>query len=322
MRRVLILAIILPLALSGCLNRSGTITLSADFNDVGDLVRGAGVQTNDIKIGSVTGIDLVGTHARVTMRISDKTSLPSNSEAVVRSTSLLGEKFVDLAPPVAGRQGRLHDGARIPLPRTGRAAGLDDALIKLGQILEGAEPADLGIFIHSAATIVDGKQDQIGAVLEQLRRLTDTIAEHRNDIGASVDNLGTAFDTLASGSASISSALKSGADATKILRQQQEDLDRLLVSLDRFASVSADLMSATHTSTDAALKNLRLILDKVMLTTDDLSRTLTSLATFTHLWPKAIPGDYIQLDQVQEIGSAIGPEQTSASFIASIWTSP
>ncbi|HLF70450.1 MAG TPA: MCE family protein [Actinomycetota bacterium] len=321
MRRVLIL-VILPFALSACLNRSGTITLSADFNDVGDLVRGAGVQTSDIKIGSVTGIELEGTHARVTMRISDKTPLPSNTGAVVRSTSLLGEKFVDLRPPVAGKQGRLRDGSRIPLSRTGRAAGLDDALIKLGQILEGAEPEDLGIFIHSAATIVDGKQDQIGRVLEQLRLLTDTVAQHRTDIGASVDNLGTALDTLADGSATISSALKSGAAATRILGDQQGDLDRLLVSLDRFASVSADLMSATHTSTDASLKDLRLILDKVMLTTDDLSRTLTSLATFTHLWPKAIPGDYIQLDQVQEIGSAIGPEQTSSSFIANIWRAP
>src|SRR5688572_11272080 len=78
----------------------GPVELTATFTDVGDLVSGHSVQVADVRVGSITGIELTdGFEANVTMRIKDDLDLPDDSVAVLRTTSLLGEKFIELRPP-------------------------------------------------------------------------------------------------------------------------------------------------------------------------------------------------------------------------------
>ncbi len=95
--------------------------LTATFDDVGDLVTGHSVQVADVRVGSITGIELTDDYqALVTMRIKDDLDLPDNSVAVLRTTSLLGEKFIELRPPVDD-EGR-------PIPADGASSTDDDVL--------------------------------------------------------------------------------------------------------------------------------------------------------------------------------------------------
>ncbi len=66
------------------------------FDQVGDLVENANVQSSDVEIGTVTKIELDGWEAKVTMCIDESERIPSDTELVIRTTSLLGEKFVDV----------------------------------------------------------------------------------------------------------------------------------------------------------------------------------------------------------------------------------
>src|SRR6185437_11553005 len=97
--------------LSAC-GSGGTITASALFSDVGTLGLGAQVEMADVPIGSVTGIGLDGDQAKVTMSIDATAAVPANVTAKIDRTSVLGERFVDLAVP-RHPTGRLHDGATI-----------------------------------------------------------------------------------------------------------------------------------------------------------------------------------------------------------------
>lgn len=306
---------ILALALASstsCLGGKDYIEVDAIFDDVGDLARLANVQSADVSIGSVQKIMLEGYNARVTVRIDSRSRLPRNSIALVRSTSLLGEKFVDLRPPEDPPPSaeRLRDGDLIPLERTAKVPALDDALIKLGKILEGGSAADLAVFINSAADIVRDKQAALGEVFGELRKLTDTLAANGPEIVSAIDGLDRAFATLAGDAGTLRSAVKSSADAAEVLARQEMDLDKLIGSLDRFAEVAARYASATRADSDQALKDLRLILDKVMTTTGDLDKSLTALAQFSNLWPRAMPGDYVQLDVVLHSANA-GPSSVS-----------
>lgn len=303
------LGVLLALALlgSGCIGGGDTITVHAVFSDVGDLVPKAGVQSSDVRVGTVEKIALSGYNAKVTMSIYRGVSLPGNVRALIRSTSLLGEKFVDLAAPT-GPAGRLQDGQTIPLARTAKVASLDDALLKLGQILEDGDVSDLGVFIHSTAEILDGKQQQLGDLFGELRTLTSTIASHAPELGAALDSLDSAAASLAK--SELGGTVASSARVTGIIADQQKDLDALVTSLDTFASAAASYTSRTTDANDATLKNIRRVLDQVMLTTGDLDQALSALARYTDLWPKSIPGDYIQLDVVLESGSANGPAST------------
>ncbi len=300
-------------SLGACVARGG-ISVHALFDDVGDLPRFSNVQSSDVVIGQVTGIRLEGYNARVTMRIDPDARIPSNAIALVRSTSLLGEKFVDLRPPTteAVSTEPLRDGDVIPVERTRRLPGVDDAFNKLGRILEGGSAAALANVIHSSATIVRGREEQLGQIFTELRGISSVLAVRAPEIASAITDLDTAFTTLASGEGVIRRVLRSGADAATILADERANLDRLLGSLDRASSVLARYSKATTVSSDAALKDLRDVLDVVMTTTDDLEAAVSALASFTDLWPRAIPGDYVQLDIVLTLAEE-GPSDVSAA---------
>ena len=77
----------------------GPVQLTATFDDVGDLVTGHSVQVADVRVGSITKIELTDDYrALVTMSVKDGLDLPSDSEAVLRTTSLLGERPAASAP--------------------------------------------------------------------------------------------------------------------------------------------------------------------------------------------------------------------------------
>lgn len=314
-KRISVIAL-LPVAvatlLTGC-RGDDSIHISAVFHDVGDLVSRASVQVSDVKVGTVDSIGLSGYDAKVEMTIDRSAHIPANATAIIRSTSLLGEKFVELkAPDASSVSDVLKDGASIPADRTGRIPGLDDVLVKLGRILEGGDLADLGTFIHSAAGIVDGKQQQLGDIFAELNRLSTTINARTPELVQVIDNLDPSFGHLAAASSTIGQAIDDSARAMRILAQQSTDLDRLLVSLDRFASVTASLAKDTTTADDVALKDLRVLLQQAVTATSDLDQSLSALARFTDLWPRAIPGDYIQLRVNVEGGNA-GPAAVGAA---------
>jgi phospholipid/cholesterol/gamma-HCH transport system substrate-binding protein len=286
--------------LGSCIGSRGGIQVDAIFDDIGDLPRFASVQVSDVVVGSVRGIRLDGYDARVTMRIDPDARVPSNATALIRSTSLLGEKFVELREPVGESPSPepLRDGAVIPMERTQRIPGVDDAFVKLGRLLEGGSAADLAIVINSSAEALKGREERLGEVFAELRGFSSVFAARAPDVAAAVENLDTAFASLAGGADAITRAISSSADATAILAEQQAELDHLVGSLDRAAAVLGRYASQTRGASDAALKDLRSILDEVMKTTADLEKALTALARFSDLWPRAIPGDYIQLDIV------------------------
>lgn len=303
------LAIVATMLLGSCVGRSNTISVDAIFADVGDLVRFANVQASDVKVGTVRKIQLDGYRARVTMRLDADVKIPENAQALIRSTSLLGEKFVELIVPAADVRSTefLSDGDVIPVERTQRILGIDDAFVKLGRLLEGGTPADLATLIHSSAQILEGREESLGQLFTELRGLSGVLAGRAPDVAAAIDSLDGAFRTLAGGREAFKRALGSSADAVEILDEQQANLDRLVASLDRTSSVLARYMRATRPASDAALKDLRAILDEAMKTTDDLDKAVTALARFSDLWPRAFPGDYLQLDVVLTLMDAPPP---------------
>ncbi|MFI5426502.1 MlaD family protein [Aeromicrobium sp. UC242_57] len=98
------------------------------FRDVLDLVPQSAVRVNDIAVGKVTDIELQGWTALVTVKVNKDVKLPDNAVATIRQTSLLGEKFVSLAPPENGSLGTLGDGDTIPISRAGRNPEIEEVL--------------------------------------------------------------------------------------------------------------------------------------------------------------------------------------------------
>jgi len=302
-------------ALAGCGTPGGTISVDAIFKQLGDLPRFAMVQSADVVIGSVRAIKLDGYNARVTLRIRKDADIPRNVLALIRSTSLLGEEFVELRAPTAEPSAdTLHNGDVIPVSRTARIPGLDDALISLGRLMQGGTTADLATMLHSSAQILTGKGQELGQIFTELRQILPVLSGHAPDLASAIDNLNHSLSIAASNSDVLSRAITSGADATGLLTQQQDNLNRLVASLDKASAVLAKYTKATAATTDRSIKDVTGVLDKVMTTTGDLDKALSSLAQFTDLWPRAFPGDYLQLDVILSLSNTVPPPASSAAI--------
>lgn len=75
-------------------------TITADFAGVGGLQPGDKVQISGVKVGSVTGVELLGENylARVSMTIKSQYKIPMDTAALISSESLLGGQYLALEP--------------------------------------------------------------------------------------------------------------------------------------------------------------------------------------------------------------------------------
>src|SRR5262245_25217284 len=76
---------------------------SAYFADAGALRPGAKVQVSGAEVGEVSGVELDGSKARVTFKVSDSIRLGDRTEAAIKSDTLLGTKIVEVLPRGEGQ---------------------------------------------------------------------------------------------------------------------------------------------------------------------------------------------------------------------------
>jgi len=85
---------------AGALMGSDTYVVEARFNNTGGLCKGSNVMMAGVTIGRVEGIHL-DPHdysAIVSLRIHSSIHLPSDTMASIRTSGLIGDKFIALAP--------------------------------------------------------------------------------------------------------------------------------------------------------------------------------------------------------------------------------
>lgn len=281
----------------------------ANFEQVGDLVEAANVQSSDVVIGTVQKIELKGWDAAVTMCIDEGEQIPADVEARVRTTSLLGEKFVDLRPRTEGPP-YLEDGAVIGVEDTGKATELEDVFAQLATILGSGNLEDLNRFTASQAEILRSNASELRTVLAELREFTDTLAVRKDDIASAIDSLDHVARAVVDEQGVLKRFLDSFADSSGVLADQKASIDELLFSLDRFTRISVRLLEATEAGLDEQFAELRPVLRTVVRNSERVRETLQTLAVFSRYFPESMPGDYLQLDVCQALPEQYGQGTT------------
>lgn len=306
----LVLALLFP-ASCAWVDEAGEADVVAYFEEVGDLVDAAQVQSNDVEIGRVRSIDLViqdgDMRARVEIDVTSDGNIPAEGlTAVIRQTSLLGEQFVQLIPVSEGGPFVGDEPVVVPIERTDRRVDIETFLSDLSGFIGGGGLEDLNRFTHAQAVILEDRGAEFGHTLEELERFTSVLADRRLDIGAAIDSLGSATGTIAANKATLDSFLDSLDSANALLSEQGGELSRLFRSLRRFGGVSSDFLAKHEKAIDRQFKALRPIFRALADASGELSTDIVQLATFLELFPKSLgggpggggAGDYIQVEAV------------------------
>ncbi|MGW0392101.1 MCE family protein [Streptomyces sp. NPDC003042] len=278
--------------------------VTVEFQDVLDLVPQSTVKVNNVTVGAVEKVELDGWHARVRLRISDSVKLPGNAVAELRQTSMLGEKYVSLSAPAdTGPVGRLTDGARIPLSRSGRNPEIEEVLSALSALLNGGGVAQLHTITTELNKALEGREDRVKSLLSELDTFLGGLDAQKKEIIRALEGIDTLAATLAKEKKTIDHALTTMPPALKVLADERAKLTTMLTSLSKLGETGTKVINASRDDVIANLRALQPILQQLNTAGADLPNALELLTTYP--FPRnvvdAIKGDYVNLEVTADL---------------------
>ncbi|MEU8982676.1 MCE family protein [Streptomyces sp. NPDC048309] len=281
--------------------------VTVEFRDVLDLVPQSAVKVNNVTVGAVEKVQLDGWHARVRLRVADSVKLPANAVAELRQTSMLGEKYVALSAPTGTAPvGRLGDGDRIPLSRSGRNPEIEEVLSALSALLNGGGVAQLKTITVELNKALDGRENRVRSLLKELNTFIGGLDGQRKDIVHALEAVDRLAGRLGKEKKTIAQAVDTMPPALKVLADQRRDLTRMLTALSKLGKTGTKVVTASHDDTVANLAQLRPILRQLNKAGADLPNSLELLTTYP--FPRnavdAVKGDYVNLDITADLDLA------------------
>jgi phospholipid/cholesterol/gamma-HCH transport system substrate-binding protein len=257
-------------------------TVQVEFLDVLDLVPQSGVKVADVPVGRVEQIELGDDWtAVVTIVVNGDVELPANAVAAIQQSSLLGEKFIELAPPGNQEpQGRLEDGSLIPLERTNRNVEVEELLGALSLVLNGGGLAQLQTINRELGDALAGREDALKSTLEQLDVFIGGLDEQRDEIGRALDSADRLAQTLAQRTETIETALDTIGPGLDVINEQRDLLVAMLDGLARLGDVGTRIINESAANTIEDLRLLQPILSQLAAAGPNLAGSLELLLTY------------------------------------------
>ncbi len=208
-------------------------SIKAAFTDGNGVSRGADVVIAGHTVGQVTGVEVSGKRALVTMRVSPSYApLHQFSTARIRYSTLLAQKYIEITP--------INGGPEVP---SGGSLPSDNTLspVDFDQFLSALDPetrAQLQTLIQQGGGAVQGQQETINDLLSQLNGLSQesvpplsTFHQHDPDLDRIVANLAIVSDRLAQSHQQLGDLVGSMSDVTGTLANNDQALAALVSHL-------------------------------------------------------------------------------------------
>ncbi|MFC9993293.1 MCE family protein [Nocardia sp. NPDC127526] len=267
--------------------------------NVTTLTRNSPVRVNDVTVGTVTGIEVEGWHALVTVSLEKGVTLPANATAKIGQTSLLGSNHLELgAPEGVAAQGELKPGDTIPLERAGAYPTTEQTLSSLSVVLNGGGISQLENITTELNKALTGNTDAIRDLLPQLNTLIGTLDTQTSDIIAAMSGLDRFSGILAQQKDQVTSAIENIHPALTVLADRRANITGALSALGGLSDVVSRIVDEGGDNLTADLANLWPALEQLANTGTNLTAALSMLLTFPfpmHQMDGAVRGDYLNV---------------------------
>ncbi len=163
------------------------------------------------------------------MLVDDAYAIPADADAVILAPSLVADRYVQFAPVYSGGD-RMASGAVVPLERTATPVeldqvygALDDLSTALGPTGANADGCAVGP-VDVAAANLDGNGQALNDTLSGFSQAVRTLADNRDDLFASVENLQTFTSALATIDSQVGQFNQNLAAVAEQLAGERQDL--------------------------------------------------------------------------------------------------
>lgn len=172
------------------------------FPQAAQLARQADVRISGVTVGKVVALESgVGNRTRATIELQPRYApIPATAKAMLRSKTLLGETFVELAPNRSAANAR-------PLPENGSLpASAVSPTVELDQLLRAFDPNTrkaFRVWMQTQASAMAGRGQDINEALGQFPGFVDEMEQ----LVATLDTQGTALQRSVSGTGQVFDAI-------------------------------------------------------------------------------------------------------------------
>ena len=250
-----------------------TYDLTATFDDVTGLLPNDNVKIAGVVVGKVTDVAIDKGKAKVTMAVDDRYKLSTDSAASIRWRNLLGQRYVYLYP--GSESTVLGDGDAVE--RTKSVIDLGELFNRLGPIVAAIDPAQVNTFLDAITEALDGNEQRVGQIIEDLGTLMGGLGERDQAIGELVEDLDRVAQTVNDRDAQIATVLDNLVAISATFSANTDVVDAAITDLGAVSRDAGALLNANRGQIDGSLESLLRILDTVEANLGDVDVALRSL---------------------------------------------
>lgn len=274
----------------------GAYEVTIEMPNVSTIARNSRVRVDDVTVGHVSDITLEDGHARVTVTLDGGVALPANATAKIGQASLLGSPHVELATPVTEpARDTLRDGDVIPLARAGSFPTTEQTLASLSLVLGGGGLEKVRTISTEVNQALDGREGVVRTLLADIDELLDSLDAHREDIVRAIDELDRLSATVAERNDRLDAAIDDLAPALDTLAERRTDLTGALGAVGRFSAAASQVVDSAGDELTENLRHLEPVLAGLADSGDGLTESTRYLFTFPFpidTYRNAVRGDY------------------------------
>ncbi|MGJ9413177.1 MCE family protein [Aeromicrobium sp. CF4.19] len=281
---VLVVLLLVAGAVFVFVDRTESRTLTVDFPRTNSLYEGSDVKILGVPVGTVDTLTPQGDSVRAEISYPQDVTLPEDVKAVIVSPSIVGDRFVQLAPAYDGGA-ELENGARlgvesteVPVELDEVYSSLDDLSVALGPDGANSDGA-LSNLVDDTAGQLDGQGAQLNQTLRNFGQLSQTLSDNKDDLFGSVREISQFVELLNRNDSSVRAFFDSTAEVSEVLEGERDDLAATLDALGGALVEVRSLVRDNREELRGNVQNLETIADVLARHESDIEEFTVSAPT-------------------------------------------
>lgn len=271
------LVVLVGLSPQQLINWATTVRYQAFFQDAGGLTAGSKVMVSGVRSGSVSSVELHGTDALVTFNLDGRVSLGSQTEAHVRTGTLLGQRVLTLE---SAGPGAMKPMEVIPDSRTFSPYSLTDAVGELTTNAAGTDTGDLNQSLDALSATIEQIAPELGPTFDGLTRISRTLNERDAALGELLKSGDDVTTILAKRSQQVNTLILNANDLVDVLSQRRWAIVELLAHTSAVAREVSGLVHDNEAELAPTLDKLNAVNEVLERNRDNIATALPRLAKY------------------------------------------
>ncbi len=252
-----------------------TVRYHAEFTDSGGLESGNNVMVAGTRVGTVSNVSLHRGLAVVDFTVNGTVQLGSDTQAHIKTGSLLGQRTVVLDS--AGER-LLKPNSTIPVTRTSTPYSIPDAVGELTSNVAATDTGQMNAALDTLSSTLNQIAPQLGPTFDGLTRLSQSVNARNQSLRELLTSAASVTEVLAQRGDQVNALLLNGNTLLEMLVQRRQAIVDLLANTSAMATQLSGLVADNEHELAPTLDRLNAVTAMLEKNRDSLSKAIPGLA--------------------------------------------